>query len=96
MWRLRDERPEVFYLPGDQGEALRGLLWPWLRELPWGGAGMKASEMIALLTDLVAAHGDRDVLVDCGTVGYEGLRAVDECDLDVDDNGFVVWLESGE
>ena len=49
---------------------------------------MKASELRATLEELIAAHGDREVLVDT----VHELEAIEEVDIDVDDNGFVIWM----
>lgn len=58
---------------------------------------MMATELVVSLVDLIKRHGaDFEVMVDCGVDGCDGLQRVHECDLDADENGFVLWLESGE
>lgn len=51
---------------------------------------MKASELRDIISDLIDRHGDLDVMIDpCGRIA--GLYTVEECDIDSEDNGFVLW-----
>lgn len=51
---------------------------------------MKAKAMITRLTELLEQHGDHDVLID---VRGQGLIPIGEIDLDVEENGFILWEE---
>ncbi len=50
---------------------------------------MKASAVISRLQHLITVYGDQDVYLD---VGPNGVRAIDEIDVDVEDTGIIVWM----
>lgn len=54
---------------------------------------MTVSEVIDRLIELREQHGEQAVLIDagCSDCGLDGLLDIDEIDLDVDDNGFIIW-----
>lgn len=54
---------------------------------------MKASELVVVLNGLIERHGDMEVMFDGGAI--TGLYKIDECDLDIDDTGFILWPPEG-
>jgi hypothetical protein len=49
---------------------------------------MKASELIDILDGCIEIHGDQEVYMD---IDENGLLEIDEADVDVDDNGIILW-----
>jgi ActR/RegA family two-component response regulator len=49
---------------------------------------MKISELITILRQRQVDHGDLDVYIDSD---IEGLRQIEEVDVDADDTGLIIW-----